>query len=936
MHPLTNAIRSERIALAMLRLAIVPALIVLIYEGSFGSLRWAARGDQAVLELLLREAMRGSHLLGPYSQFNWYHPGPLYFYVLAPFYALSGGTTSSLYLAASVLSLACVAGLLLVHASRDRTNIGRATFALLLTVTVTAVAVRVPDGALVASPLSEIWNPIVTLLPFALMIVAGAAVASRSLRLIPLLVFIHAFITQTHVSYLLPATAVLVLSMASGLLRADRSTKRRWLLVSGGMVLILWLPPIVAILRGDYGNALDVAGFVLFGERPSVPLLPALGYSITQLHAPLLRPLDLGAPAGIALGIGLTGLQFAAAAWWLRRSNWRELTYGNALALLPPGLMVVALCQAAQLVSTDERVFYYQTLWYGVLGCFGWFGVLAFLVERTSTILELTRDRVIAGLGVLLVLTIGVSWRETEGDFTRGAALMAQATSPDPVVSTADALVGLFTDRSEKEYVLAASSPAGWGTLAGVLVQLRRQGHDAKVSRRWQFMFGNGTRYAKEETGNTVEISTAGFSHRQPVFKAFGTTTLTIPEALTPAQARISGVRGKGVLGDAQRPVSGPAAPEGVAWNAAGAVILKQDSRLELDLPQTLVATVELVGDGNDTYVIGGSEDGTQFNSVGVIPAVNAWGLRRRRTVLHDQGPFLGLRVQPGHGDGSFSVAELRLHGLKHACRVVKAVEVERNPSLLCDGSAPAEGAPWDDPTALKLKKSGASVVVSMPNVPVADGVVDGFSLVADGNDAFKVEGSFDGNTFQQLGELPSPNRIGLRSSTFYFNDGTQWPYVRLSPVVTDGSCSIAEILPIVNLGTALEFGSAAIRPHLLDGWSTEERNGGTRWNWALGMTAGLSVPLEPGRPYRVLLRARSAPLGGEKQLVTIGFNHSRVTDFELSPTLQEHSFDLDAGVVAKENNLRLVFRSYTRRGEGDPRPLAALFESMSFRPNPE
>jgi hypothetical protein len=47
-------------------------------------------GDSAVIEVYVLEALRGFVNLGPYSQYGWHHPGPLYFYLLIPFYELAG------------------------------------------------------------------------------------------------------------------------------------------------------------------------------------------------------------------------------------------------------------------------------------------------------------------------------------------------------------------------------------------------------------------------------------------------------------------------------------------------------------------------------------------------------------------------------------------------------------------------------------------------------------------------------------------------------------------------------------------------------------------------------------------------------------------------------------------------------------------------------
>jgi len=45
-------------------------------------------GDGAVLELRTLHAAHGRELLGPYSRFQWSHPGPAFFYLALPIYQL--------------------------------------------------------------------------------------------------------------------------------------------------------------------------------------------------------------------------------------------------------------------------------------------------------------------------------------------------------------------------------------------------------------------------------------------------------------------------------------------------------------------------------------------------------------------------------------------------------------------------------------------------------------------------------------------------------------------------------------------------------------------------------------------------------------------------------------------------------------------------------
>src|SRR5688500_15389528 len=61
--------------------------------------------DLAVTELYTELATRGQLLVGPDSRFAWNHPGPIYFYVLAPLYAASGHRAGALFSAVLAIYL---------------------------------------------------------------------------------------------------------------------------------------------------------------------------------------------------------------------------------------------------------------------------------------------------------------------------------------------------------------------------------------------------------------------------------------------------------------------------------------------------------------------------------------------------------------------------------------------------------------------------------------------------------------------------------------------------------------------------------------------------------------------------------------------------------------------------------------------------------------
>ena len=124
--------------------------------------RWARAdlypvSDQAILEIYTLHAVRGLWLLGPYSQFGWHHPGPLYFYLLAPFYALSSHKTIALHVGAFAINIGSLCGiayLLMRNASAMVTCLVVLLFGVYL--------------SRLEPVMTSYWNPHIVMLPSAL------------------------------------------------------------------------------------------------------------------------------------------------------------------------------------------------------------------------------------------------------------------------------------------------------------------------------------------------------------------------------------------------------------------------------------------------------------------------------------------------------------------------------------------------------------------------------------------------------------------------------------------------------------------------------------------------------------------------------------------------------------------------------------------------
>ena len=101
-------------------------------------------------------------------------------------------------------------------------------------------------------------------------------------------------------------------------------------------------------------------------------------------------------------------------------------------------------------------------------------------------------------------------------------------------------------------------------------------------------------------------------------------------------------------------------APEGALWDASLAVIFDSAvSTVTWDLLKpTVVRSLAIQADANDTYTVWGSTDGREFKAIGQIDPVTGHGLRTR-TVNIGGMALRYLRVGEGVGDNAYSISEV-------------------------------------------------------------------------------------------------------------------------------------------------------------------------------------------------------------------------------------------------------------------------------------
>lgn len=258
----------EAIALALL--AAVPLIPYLLYLRAHPIPRYAMLGDYAGIELATRYVTSGSTLLGPYSRFGFSHPGPLYFYALAPVYALWGSTSTGIFAGACAINAS--AAMVTVGAVRLATTRAHA-----IAVALAVIAWLGAFGDACALP----WNPLVVVLPMIAYLVLAALVANGAWRALPFAVLAGAFVAETHLSTVPAIVGVAVAAAAVIVVRVRRGAsfdrRAKTSVLVGLAVLVLAIaPPVIEELITKDGNISKLARFFSTRTEPMKPLATAL------------------------------------------------------------------------------------------------------------------------------------------------------------------------------------------------------------------------------------------------------------------------------------------------------------------------------------------------------------------------------------------------------------------------------------------------------------------------------------------------------------------------------------------------------------------------------------------------------------------------------------------------------------------------------------
>ena len=316
-------------------LVIPSSLIVIVTVVTVAGTKWYLTGDFAHTEFLVRAIPDHPPLIGVAArvQQQGSTPGPSMAYLLYPFYKLFGSNALALVAAVNVLHLTAIAGCVIVARRLGGTSIA-AFVALTLTASAMAVAPRF---------FLEPWNVWVPVFAFALFLVLVWGVACEHIALLPIAVAVGSHCVQTHISYTVLVTGLLVSTLAwLGWLwwRTDRLADRhplRWLVIATATTIVCWLPPVIEQLRPGTGNMRKLyhqftePGEPFVGARAAIKaMVGRFNLLGTWLFDPQKDPRSTPNYIGFVLFVVLVG---ASARWAWKRRDRVELTLWAVLSV---------------------------------------------------------------------------------------------------------------------------------------------------------------------------------------------------------------------------------------------------------------------------------------------------------------------------------------------------------------------------------------------------------------------------------------------------------------------------------------------------------------------------------------------------------------------------------------------------------------------------
>ena len=449
--------------------------------------------DQAWIELQIRDIGHHAVLLGPYSRFGWFHPGPLLYYLLWLPYRVTGSTGTSLVVAALTLNVLTLVAVALV--ARRRGGLALTVLTLLFTGLLAAA-----QGAQFQR---DVWNPDITVLPFVLVVLLAWSISCGDVWALPAGIAVGSFLVQTHVGYGLVTVALLLAGVVGAGItewrrrdpRGAGERRRAWawpFVVTACVVVVLWSPVVVQQLVDSPGNLGELYHFFRdhnrehsYGDAWHV-VASQLSAWPDWLHGKAARNIYSGAvdvTGATPIPVSLLVLVAAAALTWRRAKDAFRL---DVLLLVTT---IAAVISVSRIVGD---IFPYLVTWTWALGMLTWLAITWSLVRawqtRASSDPRIGRAALaFAAVGLVAVCIVNAIDASRAGNpDARGSRAVAALTRE---VRAALPSRPRSHDAGVVE-IRAASTPGSAWIGAGIADALEHEGIGTRVASDLRFAYG--------------------------------------------------------------------------------------------------------------------------------------------------------------------------------------------------------------------------------------------------------------------------------------------------------------------------------------------------------------------------------------------------------------------------------------------------------------
>lgn len=680
----------------------LPLLFAFLFMPFNGEFELYPSGDFALLEIYTLHATHWSQLLGPFSRFEWNHPGPAYFYMLSLFYQLYGHSFLSLNLGAFLINIIAILVIALIGY-----GIG-GSFLFYCTAPLLAIYTLYLWGF---TALLSPWNPFVTILPFGMFLFLSAALSVGRIKALPAGIAAASFVVQTHISYLPSVLAVFIVSLLLygfpqlrekiGLKGGKAIRPLFWFVVSFLVLTVMWLPPIIEELNNDPGNLTKIYRFFKAGEphklseafiavSKQIAALPIFIFSI------LIRPLSddpyrvaegLKAALKIAteggyhpdvidssLAAGLiTGLQIVLLplAYWIGIRQQRH--FCSTLALMGCVALFVAILSV---YSVRGPLFSYLIRWTCMIGVINWAAIGGALLP--SVYKYMVDGLRVRGLGMFSGITkfacVGVLVLVIAGNFVKFTQLPASSKIDEEIKVLFTSFRSYLEKDAVKPPIIRILYYYTYRQAAGVILQLYKARIPFFIDKSYLFMFGGQFSPPKSEGEQILfadwlshldlEFSGNPFyrliAHNNDTFIYSSLNLNDIKQHLY--RGKVNVPRAIHTRGDPAVVVDGRIPPEGTVWNSDECLVLSdQSSSIIIEVPEDQIEGLLISADSNDTYRLFCSSDGLKFTETGLIPTQTHLGPGMLARVYFNKNlsSCRFLKISPSYGDGCFSIGEV-------------------------------------------------------------------------------------------------------------------------------------------------------------------------------------------------------------------------------------------------------------------------------------